>query len=282
MCDSLSAAAVTSPYYTYNHSASIVSGDGCGTGSSSISGMAFLPSSSSYPSSYDNGLFFTDYSRNCIWFMPADGSGNPTVSGRVRFANLTRAGETTGGAVSLTIAPDRRPHLRRLRSRRGPAHPLLRRQRPAGRVLHGDAIVRARAPQRVVQRERLDRRQRRHADLRLGSRWRRPVRRRDRGHDLANLQLGRGRGGRPEGHRYGRRVRHDDPDRVRRQLAADGVDHGAGVQPDLGRRPDRLVQRDRAATPRTGRCPPRRSNGRSRWSTARRTATRTSSRTSRT
>ena len=46
MCDSLSAAAVTNPYYTYNHSASIVSGDGCGTGSSSISGLAFLPSSS--------------------------------------------------------------------------------------------------------------------------------------------------------------------------------------------------------------------------------------------
>src|SRR4029077_21109362 len=102
LCDSLSGAAVTAPYYTYNHSASIVSGDGCGTGSSSISGMAFLPSSSSYPSSYDNGLFFTDYSRNCIWFMPADANGNPTVSGRVRFANLTRAApDTTGGAVSL-------------------------------------------------------------------------------------------------------------------------------------------------------------------------------------
>ena len=81
-----------------------MSGDGCGTGSSSIAGLAFLPSSSGYPSSYDNGLFFTDYTRNCIWFMP-DSGGTPSVAGRVRFANLVRAGRRAGRRRRL---PDRR------------------------------------------------------------------------------------------------------------------------------------------------------------------------------
>ncbi len=106
LCDTLSAASVTSPYYTYNHASSVVSGDGCGTGSSSISGLAFLPASSGYPSSYDNGLFFTDYSRNCIWFMPAGAGGEPNVAGRQLFANLARPSpDPDGGAVSLTVSP---------------------------------------------------------------------------------------------------------------------------------------------------------------------------------
>ena len=106
LCDSLSAGAVTAPYYAYNHANEVVSGDGCGTGSSSISGLAFLPASSPYPSSYDNGLFFTDYSRNCIWFMPAGAGGQPEAGGRVLFADLNRA--DTGqldGAVDLTVGP---------------------------------------------------------------------------------------------------------------------------------------------------------------------------------
>lgn len=106
MCDSLSAGSVSTPYYTYNHASHVVSGDGCSVGSSSISGLAFLPPSSSYPSSYDNGLFFTDYSRKCIWFMPAGSGGDPNVAGRQMFANLVRpSGDTSGGAVFLTVAP---------------------------------------------------------------------------------------------------------------------------------------------------------------------------------
>jgi len=106
LCTSLSPASVTAPYYAYQHSASVVSGDGCGVGSSAIAGMAFLPASSGYPASYDNGLFFTDYTRNCIWFMPAGSNGLPDVANRKLFANLARpAPDTDGGAVFLTTTP---------------------------------------------------------------------------------------------------------------------------------------------------------------------------------
>ena len=50
--------------------------EACGTGSSSISGLAFYQNGT-YPSSYRNALFFSDYSRNCLWVMFADASGMP-------------------------------------------------------------------------------------------------------------------------------------------------------------------------------------------------------------
>ena len=40
-------------------------------------GFAFTPANSTFPSSYDNALFFADYSRRCIWVMSPDGSGIP-------------------------------------------------------------------------------------------------------------------------------------------------------------------------------------------------------------
>ena len=90
---------VTKPYYAYNHSASVVTGDGCTTGSSSISGMAFgVPSN--YPSHYNGGLFFADYSRNCIWFMPAGSNGLPDPTKVETFeTNAT-------GPVQLIMGPD--------------------------------------------------------------------------------------------------------------------------------------------------------------------------------
>ena len=71
LCESLYAqggSAVTTPVYTYNHTASVVPGDGCPTGSSSISGLAFY-NGGNYPASYSGALFFADYSRGCIWAM---------------------------------------------------------------------------------------------------------------------------------------------------------------------------------------------------------------------
>ena len=91
---------VTKPYYDYNHSASVVTGDGCTTGSSSISGLAFgVPSN--YPGHYNGGLFFADYSRNCIWFMPAGSNGLPDPTKVETFeTNAT-------GPVQLIIGPDK-------------------------------------------------------------------------------------------------------------------------------------------------------------------------------
>ena len=37
----------------------------------------------SYPASYNGGLFFADYTRDCIWFMPAGANGRPGRTGEV-------------------------------------------------------------------------------------------------------------------------------------------------------------------------------------------------------
>jgi glucose/arabinose dehydrogenase len=70
---------VTPPLFTYNHSANVVSGDGCPTGGSSVAGMTFY-TGGTYPTTYNNGLFFEDHTRGCIWFMKAGSNGLPDPS----------------------------------------------------------------------------------------------------------------------------------------------------------------------------------------------------------
>ena len=79
ICENLynQAGAVTGPHYTYNHSAKVVAGETCPTGSSSMAGIAFAPDDGPYPAAYDEALFFADYSRDCIWAMKADAGGIP-------------------------------------------------------------------------------------------------------------------------------------------------------------------------------------------------------------
>ena len=60
------------PFWTYNHSQKVVSGESCGTGSSSITGVAFQ-TPGAFPAQYDGALFFGDSSRYCIWAMLAGG-----------------------------------------------------------------------------------------------------------------------------------------------------------------------------------------------------------------
>jgi len=87
ICESLYAAgagAHDAPYYTYNHSAKVVPTDPCPTGSSSITGMAF-ESGSNYPGAYHGALFFSDYSRGCVWAMQAGTNGQPDPSRLVPF-----------------------------------------------------------------------------------------------------------------------------------------------------------------------------------------------------
>ena len=57
------------PFLTYNHSASVVADDGCPIGSSAVAGLAFYQGGSNYPASYQGALFFSDYSRKCMWVM---------------------------------------------------------------------------------------------------------------------------------------------------------------------------------------------------------------------
>jgi glucose/arabinose dehydrogenase len=93
------AGAVTAPLYTYNHSSTVVAGEACPTGSSSISGLAFYQGTA-YPANYADALFFSDYSRNCIWVMFKDGSGNPDPATRQTFKSAA------AGPVQLKLGPD--------------------------------------------------------------------------------------------------------------------------------------------------------------------------------
>jgi PKD repeat protein len=98
-CSTLPSSAVTAPYYTYEHGQPLFAGDACPAGNgSSISGLAFY-TGGSYPGSYDGGLFFADYSRNCVYFMPKGADGLPDPSRTQSF--ITGA----GGPVNLQIGP---------------------------------------------------------------------------------------------------------------------------------------------------------------------------------
>jgi glucose/arabinose dehydrogenase len=91
LCENLYAAggsAVTSPHYTYNHSAQVVSGETCPTGGSSTAGVTFYPSAGgSFPADYRGALFFADYTRDCIWVMRAPSpTALPDPANRATFA----------------------------------------------------------------------------------------------------------------------------------------------------------------------------------------------------
>ena len=84
----------------------MVAGETCPTGGSSISGLAFYTGGSFRPA-YNGALFFSDYSRNCIWVMFAGANGLPDPATRQTFV----AG--AAGPVELQVGPGRRPLLRR-------------------------------------------------------------------------------------------------------------------------------------------------------------------------
>ena len=90
----------TAPYFEYNHGDSVVPGDGCSVGSSAIAGMAFYQGASNYPSNYTNALFFSDYTRRCMWVMFPGAGGDPDPTNVVAFA------ANAAGPVDLQMGPD--------------------------------------------------------------------------------------------------------------------------------------------------------------------------------
>ena len=99
-CETLySAGSATSPYFSYKHSEKVVPGESCTSGSSSISGLAFY-TGDVFPPDYKDALFFSDYSRNCIWVMYRGANGLPDPATRRTFL----AGAE--GPVFLTQGPD--------------------------------------------------------------------------------------------------------------------------------------------------------------------------------
>ncbi len=102
LCASLynTAGSVTAPYYAFQHSVQVVSGESCpaADGSSAITGLAFY-NGGSYPTAYNGALFFADHSRNCIWVMSAGSNGLPD---KTRVANFVTS---AANPVALEIGP---------------------------------------------------------------------------------------------------------------------------------------------------------------------------------
>jgi glucose/arabinose dehydrogenase len=101
ICENLygQANAVKGPYYTYDHNAKVVSGETCGTGNSSVTGLAFYKTGP-YPNAYDGALFFSDYSRKCIWAMKKGTNGLPDTAKRSTFVASAAA------PIDLQIGPN--------------------------------------------------------------------------------------------------------------------------------------------------------------------------------
>lgn len=99
LCESLyderSAAA---PYFAYPRVGK-VAGESCPDGSSSISGVQFA-ASREYPDSYDGALFFSDFSRQCIWVMRTGADGLPDP------ARIRPFLEGAASPVDLVTGPD--------------------------------------------------------------------------------------------------------------------------------------------------------------------------------
>jgi glucose/arabinose dehydrogenase len=95
---------VIAPYYTYNHSACVVTYSGCHTGGSSITGIAFYQGGS-YPPQYNGALFFGDHTRNEIWAMLPGTNGLPDPSRLQSFVGVDAAGGAAGHPVDLKIGP---------------------------------------------------------------------------------------------------------------------------------------------------------------------------------
>lgn len=82
---SLGSTAVTAPLLEYRHGVALDACPEVQGNSSAISGLAFYPGGS-YPNAYDGALFFTDYSRACIWVMYPGAGGVPDRTTVDRFA----------------------------------------------------------------------------------------------------------------------------------------------------------------------------------------------------
>ncbi|HEU4893462.1 MAG TPA: PQQ-dependent sugar dehydrogenase, partial [Vicinamibacterales bacterium] len=100
MCEALYArtGAVTAAHYAYKQGSAVVAGETCPNTSASTSGLAFY-TGPSYPVKFAGGLFFADYSRNCIWVMLPGADGVPDPARREPFV------QNAASPVDLQIGP---------------------------------------------------------------------------------------------------------------------------------------------------------------------------------
>ncbi|MBT8216708.1 MAG: PQQ-dependent sugar dehydrogenase, partial [Acidimicrobiia bacterium] len=89
---------LTRPVFAYEHSNEIVTGDGCLTGGSSAAALSFYDTGR-YPHQYDGALFFSDYSRQCMWVMFED------TGGEVDPSSIELFSDQVGLIVDLKAGP---------------------------------------------------------------------------------------------------------------------------------------------------------------------------------
>ena len=96
-CETLYAAGTaTGPWFKYQHDVDVGT---CSAGSSSATGVAFY-TGGQFPAAYRNGLFVSDYARECIMFFPLGSDGSPDPTKMQVFA------DHAGALVDLQVAPD--------------------------------------------------------------------------------------------------------------------------------------------------------------------------------
>ena len=99
ICDQLIASGDhDAPLFSYQRNTPLVPGEACSNGGLSISGLAINRSDFGTPA-MNGGLFLTDYTRECIWYLPSDGQGGVSPTPRVFATDV-------GGLVDLGFGPD--------------------------------------------------------------------------------------------------------------------------------------------------------------------------------
>jgi glucose/arabinose dehydrogenase/PKD repeat protein len=105
LCESLYAAgpgAVQAPYFSYRtreNAGPLTSGEDCEFSTSSVSGVAFGPTTGNYPASYQGALFFSDFARQCIWRLGKLPNGDPDA------ASISVFAQRAGTPVQLVAGP---------------------------------------------------------------------------------------------------------------------------------------------------------------------------------
>ncbi len=86
------------PLFLYRRNEAIVPGEDCSNGGLSISGLA-VNRSGFGPGAMNGALFFTDYTRDCIWYLPSNGNGGVNPNSPRLFAS------DVGALVDLQFGP---------------------------------------------------------------------------------------------------------------------------------------------------------------------------------
>lgn len=99
ICDQLIASGDhDAPLYSYRRNTPIVPGEDCSNGGLSISGVA-MNRSNFGTAAMDGALFFTDYTRGCIWYLPSNGQNGVTTTPELFATDV-------GGLVDIGFGPD--------------------------------------------------------------------------------------------------------------------------------------------------------------------------------